>query len=141
MIRIVRAALIAGAAALPACRHCEEHQAAARVCLPELAAAQTQLTLQAADTCTSPCSFDNLACSATIDGESGAVRLTVLTTACEYSGACAQVCVRKDVSCAVPPLPAGDRTVIVNGTVAGTLHVGADGTTQCSLPAGPLPLP
>jgi len=53
VIRFVRAALVAAAAALPACRECKQQQSLARVCLPELAAAQTEITLQAADTCTS----------------------------------------------------------------------------------------
>ncbi|MFL5311314.1 MAG: hypothetical protein ACJ79H_12760 [Myxococcales bacterium] len=138
MTPLIRAALIAAAAGLLACRECKEHQPTARVCLPDLAAAQTPITLQAADPCTS-CDFDGLSCTATIDGESGNVRLTVLTTACQRSGLCAAVCVRRDTSCVLPPLAPGERAVVVNGVLAGTLRVAEGGAGSCSLPAGPLP--
>lgn len=112
---------------------CKTKQPVARVCIPDLAAPFKPLTLAAADTCTG-CTFAGLSCNATIDGESGSVHLTVLTTACETQQACAAVCVRRDTSCVVPPMMSGDWPVTVNGALVGTLRVGAGGTETCMLP-------
>jgi len=134
-LALVAAVLVAGCGK----GDCKVQRTTARVCIPDLAAAGATLAIAVADPCTSACTFAGLSCSATIDGESGSVELTVDRTDCATGGACVAVCVRRDVICSVPPLSPGDRQLVVNGAVAGTLHVAAGGAESCSLPPGPLP--
>ena len=137
----VGALAIAAAALFAGCGRgdCKAQQPLARVCLPELAVPERELSLAAADTCTSACNFVGMHCDAAIDTDKRAIALTVLTTQCQQADGCVAVCVRHDVSCTVPPLQAGSWAVVANGLAAGTLQVGTGGTDGCTLPPGNLP--
>lgn len=69
-------------------------------------------------------------CRTEITGSTVRVSPAELACDCPPCGGCADVCVREERTCHLPPLPPGDYEVFVDGTSGSTpLHVGASAPT------------
>jgi hypothetical protein len=106
------------------------------LCVPDVAAADAPLVLDAREACGTQCARSPV-CSAALQG--GAVRLTLTEDHCEPGVASCDEsdCLRTILSCQIPPLPAGDYPVLMRGGPPELLRVRAGGTAACRLPATP----